>query len=108
IVVLAHGKWHDRQVVSTAWIDRSTARYTEIGSRGYGYLWWHQDFDVTRDGRSVRVKTIVASGNGGQKIYVIPSLEAVVVFTGGSYNTGNSAPNLMMPREILPSLLFER
>jgi hypothetical protein len=29
----------------------------------------------------------VATRNGGQKIYLMPSLDAVVVMTGGNYNS---------------------
>ena len=48
-----------------------------------------------------------ASGNGGQKIYIIPSLDAVVVMTGGNYNT-NSPPTAIMRSELLPALLGQR
>ena len=47
---------------------------------------------------------VLASGNGGQKIYLIPSLDAVVVMTGGSYNT-NSPPTAIMRTELLPAML---
>jgi CubicO group peptidase (beta-lactamase class C family) len=106
VLVLNHGRWQGRQVISADWIDRSTARHTAIGSTGYGYLWWHQSFDVATSAGKRRVDTIRASGNGGQKIFIIPSLEAVVVFTGGAYNSDrDTAPNEMMPRHILPALL---
>jgi len=46
-----------------------------------------------------------AQGNGGQKIYVIPELNLVAVFTGGMYNSGGSSPNKIMASVILPRLL---
>jgi CubicO group peptidase (beta-lactamase class C family) len=47
---------------------------------------------------------IVATGNGGQKIYIVPSLDLIVVMTGGSYN--RSSPSMtIMAREILPAML---
>src|SRR6266404_4056981 len=33
------------------------------------------------------IDTILATGNGGQKIFIIPSLELVAVFTGSNYNS---------------------
>ena len=37
------------------------------------------------------------SGNGGQKVYLVPSLDLIVVFTGGSFNV-ESPVNEMMAR----------
>jgi hypothetical protein len=51
-----------------------------------------------------RVDMIVATGNGGQKIYLVPSLDAVVVITGGSYNS-NSPATKIMANDLLPALL---
>lgn len=49
---------------------------------------------------------ILASGNGGQKIYIVPSLKLVAVFTGGNYNASeDSPPNAIMESVILPELL---
>ena len=40
-LVLAGGRWNDRQVVSKAWIDASTTPRTKASSNySYGYLWW--------------------------------------------------------------------
>jgi len=106
VMVLDQGRWRGRQIVSRDWIERSTRQRTRIGSRGYGYLWWWQTFQVG-SGKSRRdVEALLASGNGGQKIYVIPSLQLVAVFTGGAYNAPqDSAPNAILPEVLLPDLL---
>jgi CubicO group peptidase (beta-lactamase class C family) len=40
-LVLAGGRWNDRQIVSKAWIDASMALRIEATSPYfYGYLWW--------------------------------------------------------------------
>ena len=107
------GRWDGRQVVPEAWLRRSTERPTTLGARGYGYFWWQQYFNVPGpDGANAahaatRVDTYLASGNGGQKIFVVPSLEAVVVFTGGAYNV-ESATAAIMVRDLLPALLARR
>ena len=44
------------------------------------------------------------SGNGGQKVYLVPSLDLIAVFTGGAYNV-ESPVNDMMARVLLPALL---
>ena len=81
-LVLAGGRWNDRQVVSKAWIEISTAPKIK-GTDGlfYGYLWWL--------GRSLlngrEVHWVSALGRGGQSIRIIPELDLVVVVTAGYY-----------------------
>jgi hypothetical protein len=43
------------------------------------------------------------SGNGGQKVFLVPSLDLIVVFTGGAFNL-ESPVNEMMARVLLPVL----
>jgi CubicO group peptidase (beta-lactamase class C family) len=98
------GRWAGRQVISREWVGRSTARWSTVGDQGYGYFWWHQWVNASTPGGPRRVDMIVATGNGGQKIYLVPSLEAVVVLTGGRYNAQSSATEIMA-KELLPALL---
>ncbi len=101
-----NGVWNGRRLVSRSWVERSTSPLTQIGSRKYGYFWWRQSFTIQHGGQTQIVHTILASGNGGQKIYIVPSLDLVAVFTGGNYNTANdSPPNAIMGDIILPELL---
>jgi hypothetical protein len=51
-----------------------------------------------------RVDTLMLSGNGGQKVYLVPSLDLVVVFTGGAFNV-ESPVNEIMARVLPPALL---
>jgi CubicO group peptidase (beta-lactamase class C family) len=81
-LVLAGGRWNDRQIVSKAWIDASmTPRLEATGPYFYGYLWWL--------GRSLHggreVHWAAALGRGGQSIRVVPELDLVVVVTAGYY-----------------------
>jgi CubicO group peptidase (beta-lactamase class C family) len=81
-LVLAGGRWNDRQIVSKGWIETSTAPKIE-GTSGlfYGYLWWL--------GRSLHngreVHWAGALGRGGQSIRIVPELDLVVVVTAGFY-----------------------
>lgn len=84
-LVLRRGQWNKRQVVSPAWIDESTrthmAGFDVYPSIGYGYQWWTDYED--KDGR--RSSWISAQGLGGQRIYIHPGLDLVVVITAGYY-----------------------
>jgi CubicO group peptidase (beta-lactamase class C family) len=81
-LVLAGGRWNDRQVVPKTWIDASmTPRLDATGLYFYGYLWWL--------GRSLfngrEVHWAGALGRGGQSIRIVPELDLVVVVTAGYY-----------------------
>jgi CubicO group peptidase (beta-lactamase class C family) len=81
-LVLAGGRWNDRQVVSKAWIETSTARKLKAtDNQSYGYLWWLGRSQL--NGREVQ--WIGALGRGGQSIRIVPELDLVVVVTAGYY-----------------------
>lgn len=84
----------------------STTPVTQIGSKTYGYFWWHQIFSVRAKGETREVDTILATGNGGQKIFIVPSYRLVAVFTGGNYNSEkDTPPNEIMDSIVLPAVL---
>jgi CubicO group peptidase (beta-lactamase class C family) len=81
-LVLAGGRCNDRQIVSKAWIETSTApKFKATVDQSYGYLWWL--------GRSLlngrEVHWVGALGRGGQSIRIVPELDLVVVVTAGYY-----------------------
>jgi CubicO group peptidase (beta-lactamase class C family) len=81
-LVLAGGRWNDRQVVSKAWIETSTAeKLKATDHQTYGYLWWLGRARL--NGRVVH--WIGALGRGGQTIRIVPELDLVVVVTAGYY-----------------------
>jgi len=78
---LNQGYWDGQQIISPEWIRQSTSSQIHTG-RGsdYGYLWWiHPRPDQP---------SFEAAGSGGQSIYVVPSLDLVVVVTGGGPGSG--------------------
>jgi CubicO group peptidase (beta-lactamase class C family) len=84
---LQNGPYHGRQVVNPAWVDRCIARQVPISTVDpyadfYGYMWYTRTEPV--GDRSIPVH--FASGNGGNKIYVVPALDMVVAITSGAYN----------------------
>jgi len=89
-LVLNEGRWKGEQVVSSAWIRDSTARAMAIGEGPdrdeYGYLWWRLPLPEAE----VSQKVIVASGRGSQFLHIAPSLDAVIVTTGGNNFNGRT------------------
>ncbi len=101
LLVANQGMWKQKRVVSTNWIQQSTTKQTQVDRLDYGFLWWRFTFQL----HEKTVDVITASGNGGQYIFIIPSLSIVAVFTGENYNSPNAKlPFSVLTKVILPSL----
>lgn len=98
------GRWNDRQILSAEWVRRSTTQHTIIGDEGYGYYWWNKFMNVETPSGVRRVDMVVATGNGGQKIILVPELDLVVVLTAGAYNA-ETPSNPVLVEVLLPPLL---
>ncbi|MEY4544288.1 MAG: hypothetical protein RL685_483 [Pseudomonadota bacterium] len=103
-LVLQRGNWQGQQLVSEAWIDQSTralALFRE--DEQYGYLWWLRRAPMNDTG----VPYIAAQGNGGQYIFIVPSYDLVVVFTGSNYDSeAGNQPYYILERLILPAFVI--
>lgn len=99
------GRWNGKQLISEKWVQASLAEQGQIDGTGYGYFWWRSGLNVETPAGRQRVTYAAAQGNGGQKIYLLPQHDLVVVFTGGDYNSGGSPPNKIMATTILPALI---
>jgi CubicO group peptidase (beta-lactamase class C family) len=90
-LVLNHGLWHGHRIVSASWIREMTVPhlphgwlFTVEGADSYGYLWWLGHASI--DNRNVA--WVGGIGWGGQRLYVVPSLDLVVVATAGDFELG--------------------
>lgn len=85
---LNQGVWNGKGILPKEWIEESTKENIAVprfmvaqwGDR-YGYHWWLR----TYYSNSTPVDSFLRTGWGGQAIIVLPSLDTVVVFTGGNY-----------------------
>jgi len=105
-LALQRGAWNGTQLVSSAWIDASTARHGAFDASpldGYGYLWWHS---TDRIGLAT-VETFYANGAGGQFIFVTPALDLVTVMTGENYDNPSSVEraHLLYGAFVLPAVV---
>ena len=102
-VFLDSGRWHDKQIISSEWVKQATETFIgdELVARGYGYNWWTARHTIDDE----EIRMYFAHGNGGQVILVIPSHNAVVVFTGGNFYPLNQAdPYGLTVNIILPAM----
>lgn len=78
------GRWNGRQIVSGEWVKASTTPHAQIDeSTNYGYLWWLKSFGPPGHEHTA----YFMSGNGGNKVVVIPDLDMAAVITSTNYNS---------------------
>jgi len=87
-LMLMDGVVNGKRVLSHAWVQQSFASLVPIHdsdpySDAYGYMWYTRNEPVGNGSIEVHF----ASGNGGNKIYVVPHLHMVVAITSSAYNT---------------------
>lgn len=104
VLIQRRGQWQGKQVISRARIDAAVSKQSRVDDSDYGLGIWHRWYNVATPSGPERVETIMLSGNGGQKVFIVPTLDLIVVFTGGAFNT-ESPVNTIMVRDLLPSLL---
>ena len=95
-LLLKHGEWNGRRIVSQSWLDQSTARVTTNTppyfprSTDYGLLWWLFPRNGIAGAASGDDYIVAASGSGGQWMFVDRKKNLVVVFTA-ALGSGSSA-----------------
>lgn len=75
---LCNGEWDGVQIVPERWVREST-RPAQYDFPNYGYLWW---LNVDQEWDRVPADHFRADGLEEQNVYVVPSLNLVVVRTG--------------------------
>jgi CubicO group peptidase (beta-lactamase class C family) len=71
---LNNGTWDGDQIIPLEWVLKSAETLVTFNDfSGYSYQWWTYPTDITN--------VYAAQGFAGQYIFVIPSLDMVVVFT---------------------------
>ncbi|GAA0543513.1 CubicO group peptidase (beta-lactamase class C family) [Rhizomicrobium palustre] len=88
-LVRKDGEYHGRRIVAATWLHEALAPKVMISASdpfadGYGYFWYSKLHEI--NGKPVQVS--FASGNGGNKIYVVPSRHLVVAITSSAYGRG--------------------
>ncbi len=81
---LNNGRYDNSQIIPEAWMIQSMEEHEIVPDRdkeSYGYLIWKKHISVENKDMEVHYM----SGNGGNKVWIIPSLDAVIVLTSTAY-----------------------
>ena len=105
-MLLDGGRAAGRRIVPAAWLEGSFKPAVRINERRqYGHHWYlgNVAFDGPEGRRQAR--WVAAMGNGGQRLFVFPELELVVVITAGNYNQRGLTPDGLVTDVMLPSIV---
>jgi len=109
-MVLAHGQWDDRQIVSRPWLDASFKPTIPISGGNmvgmdYGRLWYlgMGSTPALADPR----RWVAAFGNGGQRLWLMPDAGLAVAILCGNYNAPDQwvTPSRIWREIVLANLL---
>ncbi|MEP6546849.1 MAG: serine hydrolase [Gammaproteobacteria bacterium] len=82
------GRWQGHQVISEDWVRRSVSAHANAReATDYGYLWWLQTFQVGER----KIPTYGMYGSGGNKVYVLPTENTVVVVTTTNFKVSGAS-----------------
>ncbi len=87
-VLASGGKWKGRQILTPESVKAITTHYLDIANysaaAGYGFMWYLNEAKI----KDKSIPFYFASGNGGNKIFVVPSLNLVVAVGQTAYGYG--------------------
>ena len=86
-MVLDGGRWRGKQVVPGDWISESVVGRFDVpwdGYDEYGYGWYLSSMQV----EGIEYRYYFASGNGGNKVYLVPAEDLLVAVQSAAYNRG--------------------
>jgi CubicO group peptidase (beta-lactamase class C family) len=91
LLYLRHGRWNGKQIVPAAWVEKSSHASEMVQSDGadhggYEYLWW-VDYGGVHFPEVSLPGIYSARGNGAHYIFIIPTLDMVIV-----HRTDNDPP----------------
>ena len=106
LLIEQRGEWQGRRIVSAAWLNAATGHASRVDDSDYGLGIWHRWYGVQTPAGERRVDTIMLSGNGGQKVHLVPTLDLIVAATGVAFFV-DSPVNQMLAGVLLPALLTD-
>jgi CubicO group peptidase (beta-lactamase class C family) len=107
-LVLDNGMADGCQVVPAEWLAECFVSRVSVNElQRYGYQWYLGDMEFLASGVVRLEHWVGAAGNGGQRLYLMPELDLIIVVTAGNYSEPEQwLPPIRVVREVvLPSVL---
>jgi CubicO group peptidase (beta-lactamase class C family) len=104
VAILSDGRWGERQVIPAGWLSASfTCEVPIPDGWHYGYQWYLGSVPMNDGAGTLRREEVIsASGNGGQRLFLLPRLDLVVVITAGNYDAPDAGrPPMVVLRDVL-------
>jgi CubicO group peptidase (beta-lactamase class C family) len=100
------GQWDGKQIIPRTWVEKTFTKQVRRGpgeDEHYGYLFWYG----LLNNKGKQHEMFLATGNGGNKIFVFRDQPLVVVITATAYNKWymHRQATSMMERYILPAVI---
>ncbi|TWT84743.1 Choline-sulfatase [Planctomycetes bacterium CA13] len=100
MVIADGGRWNGEQLWNEQFINKAVSPlYTNKVGHTYGHFWWGSDAKI---GTEIH-RCISARGAGGQFIFILPSLDLIVVVTSHNKNQAMRKPFEILEDHILPA-----
>jgi CubicO group peptidase (beta-lactamase class C family) len=100
ILFLRKGRWGDRQLLSTKWVERSFSPWIKNhdgpGEPNYGWYWWTSRYPANWT-------ALAADGWKGQRIWIFPRQDVVVTTTGYIEQDEAETVNRMLRDFVIPA-----
>jgi CubicO group peptidase (beta-lactamase class C family) len=103
-LVLQGGRWGEQEVVPGRWLQEATTAQAQTDRvRRYGYQWWLGGSPFG----DAQTPWVAGFGLGGQRLFIGPELELVVVVTAGNYDKPDQGrlPIAILEQFVLPALV---
>lgn len=86
MLYLNDGVWNDGRILPEGWVKKTTTAPNANRLKNYGYQFWLNGFDEKKPSQKefpqMPADFFYADGYGGQRIYIVPSLQLVAVRLG--------------------------
>lgn len=105
LLYLAGGSWAGERLLPDSFVRTSTSQQSAGGwpeHTAYGYLWWVDRRAGSQE--AVQASAYYASGYGGKYLYVVPSLDLVIVLLSTSEQGPGETQRDLMTTLILPAV----
>jgi CubicO group peptidase (beta-lactamase class C family) len=103
-LVLQQGRWGEQEVIPGSWLQEATTAQAQTDRVWrYGYQWWLGGSPFG----DAQTPWVAGFGLGGQRLFIVPELELVVVVTAGNYDNPDQGrlPIAILNQFVLPALI---